>query len=410
MNDTKKRIVVAHPGRQHSHQLALALSDRNSLLRYFTGVPSHISAVPSWSRRLLKGQLSIYSLDIDPSLLRHCFASPIFRRLAAKVFPRAQAVDWAHRGDGAFDQIVASCIKSLQADLVVCYENAALKTFRIAKAKGFITVLDAASFHHTWQDQHHEYVESERAHARITRRKDAEIELADYVLTVSELARESYLNAGVDPQKVFCVPMGVDSSQFCQRVPDLSGEIVNFAFVGHIGKRKGADTLLDACQILAARNVAFCLNLFGRYDSDRIFDNMENCHARGWLPHSELSNALGINDVLVLPSRHDSFGMVVAESMACGMPVIVSENVGAKEMVVPGESGFVVPVDSPNELADAMQYFVDHRTDLVAMGNAARKTAVEYDWRNYRLRVAHLLEELVDRRSQTSMLRSESYV
>ena len=63
-------------------------------------------------------------------------------------------------------------------------------------------MLDAASVHHSWQDRFYAPTESQCAHQRIVRRKDAEIELADLVLTVSELARQTYVEAGVPTNKI----------------------------------------------------------------------------------------------------------------------------------------------------------------------------------------------------------------
>jgi glycosyltransferase involved in cell wall biosynthesis len=108
---------------------------------------------------------------------------------------------------------------------------------------------------------------------------------------------------------------------------------------------------------------------------------------RGWMSHERLASELQGHDVLILPSFFDSFGMVVAEAMACGLPAIVTENVGAKEMISPGVNGLVVPTGDAGALADAMRWFILHRDNHCQMRHAARDSAERYDWANYRRRI-----------------------
>ena len=79
-------------------------------------------------------------------------------------------------------------------------------TFRKAKRLGMPTILDAAATHHRTQDRFHGFAEPPALHRRITAVKDAEIALADHVLVVSELARRSYLEAGVPPERSIACP------------------------------------------------------------------------------------------------------------------------------------------------------------------------------------------------------------
>jgi glycosyltransferase involved in cell wall biosynthesis len=118
----------------------------------------------------------------------------------------------------------------------------------------------------------------------------------------------------------------------------------------------------------------------------------------GRLPHAQLARELDAHDVLVLPSRVDSFGMVVAESMACGLPVIVTENVGAKELVSVGENGLIVPVGDSDALADAMEWFIRNRSRVPEMSIAARKTAELYDWSYYYKRAVEFFEGMYSSR------------
>ena len=152
-NSSSPRVVVCHPGRQHSHQLAFALAEQGMLIKYITGVPTNPRTTSAWLRPFLRQYSTAYAIDIQPPLVKHIFVAPLVRRVAHSFASRATAVKWSHRGEAWFDWLAARELTALKPDIVVCYENAALETFRAAKKLGIRTVLDAASFHHAWQDQ-----------------------------------------------------------------------------------------------------------------------------------------------------------------------------------------------------------------------------------------------------------------
>ena len=217
----KAQVVVAHPGRQYSHHMALALAEAGMLRKYFTGLPAHRDAGWRWVRPLIAKYAANYEIPLDASLVSHHFVSPVVHKLGSRLLPRRQSTALAHQIDSWFDRHVARCLSALRPDVVVSYENSALATFRQARSIGIVTVLDAASFHHVWQDRFYEPVESPRTHRRVIAHKDAEIELADHVLTVSQLARESYLEAGLPPERVHAMPLGVALDQFA--APNMAG-------------------------------------------------------------------------------------------------------------------------------------------------------------------------------------------
>ena len=103
--------------------------------------------------------------------------------------------------------------------------------------------------------------------------------------------------------------------------------------------------------------------------------------------------------VLVLPSIQDGFGLVVLEAMASGLPVIVSDHVGAKDCVREGVDGFIVPVRDIEALADRLLWLHDHPSQRDAMGARARERAMGYSWEAYRYRLAEKIQALADRRT-----------
>ena len=271
---------------------------------------------------------------------------------------------------------------------VVAYENAALHTFSEARRRGIVTILDAASIHHTEQDRVYGYTESAALHRQITRDKDAEIALADHILCVSDLARRSYIEAGVDPGKIDVVTLGADVERFSPAPGRSEASGHTFGFVGGYDRRKGGDTLVAAWGKVRDRVPDARLLVIGRVQAEfRERLAVLGVEQAGQMTQPDVARKMRGVDTLVLPSRHDSFGMVVPEAMACGVPVIVSDHVGAKDLVQEGINGWVVPVGDPEALAASMIHAVEALRERPEMRQAARRTAERYTWEAYHKRV-----------------------
>src|SRR5262249_32477458 len=95
------------------------------------------------------------------------------------------------------------------------------------------------------------------------------------------------------------------------------------------------------------------------------------------------------------PSRNDSYAMVVPEALACGVPVLVSDMVGAKTLVTPGRDGWIVPAGDGEALARQMAWCVAHRDAVRGMREACRAAAAAATWPAYYRRSTDLLHRLV---------------
>lgn len=385
---TAPNVLVVHPGRQHSHQLALALEDEGWLAGYWTGVPARpLTTVPGL-RSLLSPLEKHDLLPIGRDRVRHNLAQPVLRRVAESLLPSASAAAVRYRGLSWFDRWCARRLSTVRPDAVVAYENSALHTFERARELGIVTVLDAASFHYAWQDRYFDYIESDVVHKRVTSRKGREIELADHVLTVSDMARSSYVDAGVPAERVESVPVGCDLSRFQASTGNERTSAAPFTFIcaGHLSRRKGVDLLLQASRRLRDDGVEHRLWLAGGADDDVPWADAPHADVLGRLPQRELAERFRQADCLVLPSRHDSFGMVVVEAMASGVPVVVSDQVGAKE-AVSDRTGWVIPADDLDALTEQMRWCVRHADAVDAMRDDARAAARRYSWDAYHDRV-----------------------
>lgn len=376
------RVLVTHPGRQHSHQAALALEKAGMLAGYRAGVPA-------------SGFGRYAAVALDPRRARSAPWTPALRRAGDRLLPRVPAA-WADfAACRLFDHWAARGVGE-RPDAVIACEISALETFRKARRLGIATLLDAPSIHHAAQDRLHGTADPPDLHRRIVRVKDEEIALADHVLTVSELARQTYVEAGVPPGKVHAVPLGADLDLFA---PGEAPEgPFTFLFSGATIRRKGFDLLLAAFGRVAAEEPEARLRIVGsRGDLGHLLDGRspDRIAFVGPVPQRELAAELRRADCLVLPSRNDSYGMVVAEALASGTPALVSAMVGAKDLVTEGRTGWIVPVEDVDALAARMLWCAKNRDAVRALRPDCRRAAGAATWPAYHERLAELLRRIV---------------
>lgn len=377
------KVLVTHPGRQHSHQAALALEKAGRLAGYWAGVPA--------------GGFGRYTpVPLDPGRVRSAPWTPGLRRAGDRLLPRRTAAWTDFAACRLFDRWAARGLRRLRPDAVIACEISALATFRAARRLGIATILDAPSIHHAAQDRLHGTDDPPALHGRILRVKDEEIALAGHVLTVSELARQTYLAAGVPPEKVHALPLGADLGLF---TPGEAPEgPLTFLFSGATIRRKGFDLLLAAFDRVVAQEPEARLRIVGpRGDLGHLLDGRtgERIAFLGPRPQAELAAELRRADCLVLPSRNDSYGMVVAEALASGTPVLVSEMVGSKDLVTEGKTGWIVPVEDVDTLAARMLWCVRHPEAVRALRPDCRRAAEAATWPAYHERLAALIRTLV---------------
>ena len=95
----------------------------------------------------------------------------------------------------------------------------------------------------------------------------------------------------------------------------------------------------------------------------------------GWHAHDDLADAINAADLVVLPSRDEAFGLVLAEAMACGVPVVATASQGPSRIVDDGETGWLVPVDDEDALAAALVEAVSDEAERGRRGELARERA-----------------------------------
>jgi phosphatidyl-myo-inositol alpha-mannosyltransferase len=204
-------------------------------------------------------------------------------------------------------------------------------------------------------------------------------------IAVSRAARDHVARAC--PGRYEIVPNGVEVPDGEPADPPHEQRIV---FVGRPEPRKGLPVLLEALRRLPLAR----LDLIGPDDRDLTTTELppDRITAHGRVSDDEKARLLRSAAVLCAPSlRSESFGLVIAEALAAGVPVVASDVAGYRELVRP-DCGRLVPPGDPDALADAVRALLSDRQARVPASAAARKRAETLAWP----RVADAVLELYD--------------
>jgi D-inositol-3-phosphate glycosyltransferase len=199
--------------------------------------------------------------------------------------------------------------------------------------------------------------------------------------------------ADEDAAKLVEMPNGVDTELFAPG-PDAAGvraaagipeDAVVAAFVATLDRAhhfKRLDVAIDA--ITTLRDAGLHLVVAG---GGELLDDFrrraaqagvaDRAHFLGAIPHSELPNVLRASDLMLLTTEPpESFGIVLIEAMACGLPTIATQYPGVRAVVDEGETGLLVPPGNPPAVADAIGRLLEDGPDRrAAMGSAGRAKA-----------------------------------
>jgi glycosyltransferase involved in cell wall biosynthesis len=125
----------------------------------------------------------------------------------------------------------------------------------------------------------------------------------------------------------------------------------------------------------------------------------ENVFLAGWHDHAELPEFFNAADVQVLASVREQFGLVLVEGMGCGVPPIAVDRFGPAEIVDDGDTGWLVPPDDEEALAEAIVAAIDDPGERSRRAEAARRSALERStWSALAGQVAGVLDDALARR------------
>jgi glycosyltransferase involved in cell wall biosynthesis len=223
---------------------------------------------------------------------------------------------------------------------------------------------------------------------------------SDAICAYGNHVRDFVVSQGAREEKIFVMPFATDNALFDRTVAPqeklvqkktlgIEGKKV-IIFVGRLVREKGVEYLLRAHHLLARDDVAIVIVGEGK-DKQRLQALAKELHIDdrvkfiGQIGNNKLYKLYALADIFVLPSVRtrmfaEPWGMVVNEAMNQGLPIVVTESVGAGRagLVAPGENGLVVKEKDPRALCDAFKKILDDDAFRARMQDASRAIIKDY--------------------------------
>lgn len=219
--------------------------------------------------------------------------------------------------------------------------------------------------------------------------------LADYTLAPSRLVQRQLIEMGV--RRVGLWQRGVDGDRFNprhrdgamrQRLSDGHPEDVLLLYVGRLSNEKQIDKLRPVLEHLPGTRLAIVGDGPAREALEAHFSGLPVTFM-GRMTGLPLSQAYASADVFTFASALETFGLVVTEAMAAGLPVVSSRVGGIPDVVEEGVTGYTFDVGDVDGLVDGVRQVISSRQRIAQMGAAARAYAETQTW-------DHMMDEVID--------------
>lgn len=413
------KVIVAHPGKQHSFQTATAFKKSGDLYKYITTVYNKPHSWTSLLSKLVKGDLrkkiigrrcnELDDSDVIQFNELYVIVTLFLNRISG--FTRVAGV-WNGIVESSFYKKVMKYAKKHNVDAIIVYNGYAKKYFELIEDTGILKFIDVSIAGREYlrdilqreidltgieqiKKDHFTYWDKKMIKNDIDGCKRA-----DYFLVPSEFVKTSILSQGIKPNQILKVPYGVNVSHFniSENSKSTSGPL-KLIYTGGIAYRKGLHRLFNVLKNFKEDEIE--LYLAGAYDptSELYLQNKDktNIHFLGFVTRDKLNAAYNAADVFVLPSFAEGMAMVGLEAQACGLPMICTFNSGVNDVVIDGVNGFVYDPFDEKRLEDILRWCCNNREKLLDMVPKAVETAKNYTWNIYHENLVNAVKEKVER-------------
>jgi glycosyltransferase involved in cell wall biosynthesis len=377
------KITVSVHGRYHAFELAKGLHQRKHLDQLLTTYPRFIA------RKF-----------VGPNALIKSAAVLELKRQVYSKFGIGGKPDLSiSKSFGQFSQRQLNS----DTDIFVGWSSASLEAIKPAQGFGTKVIIERGSTHISAQtdvlrDAYKQFgLFFNETKVEMIEREEQEYALADKIFVPSKYAAQTFVDRGIAADKIIVNGMGVDFEMFQAPSSRSLDRMPRIVFAGGVGIRKGVPWLLKAFKRLSSKAE---LHLIGPVSPD--YEKMlrkeigANVFVRGALPGHDLSSEYGRGDIFCLPSLEEGYGMVIPQAMACGLPVVTTNVVGAADLLQHAHNGLIVSPADSTALSDALERLIDDVDLRQTMGAYAQATVQQgQGWDDYVSRAVTLYETML---------------
>lgn len=304
-----------------------------------------------------------YELPLSTHSLRTTITYGLLKLPSALRPPTRRLYKWQDHG---FDRSASRSLDN--CDFLHAMPGQCLRLFQRAKALGIRTVLNHATgpvrnFVSIMAPEYARYgLEIEKAHpydAAYFVREAKEYELSDFHCVASSVVQQQLQQSGIPKERIWVVPYAADRTIFYPP-PKRDRDRFRIVFAGEASLRKDVGTLVKAVRLCPRKDweVHFYGNVLPEV-REQLLQADERFHFHGPVSWHALAEAFRNSSVLVLTSLEEGFGLVVPQALNAGLPCVVSDRVGAKDLIQHRVNGSIIPPKTPEALLQELLFWAE---------------------------------------------------
>ena len=369
------RVVVSCSGKFHAFALVEQLEKNGVEVIFLTTYSSIVNPFfRGFAKRIDKERINPKSIKTN-----------IILAILLKLYQRSpQFVN------NLFDLWVSKKLRKLDADIFIGWSGMSLNSIKVAKSKGWKTILERGSTHIEFQNEilKKEYeirgkiFSIERA--TISKELD-EYTLADFITIPSKFVKKTFEDKGIIEKKLFVNHFGASHFFSLRKEQTINQFIV--LYLGTFSIRKGAYYLTEAIKKMKNEEIEFWF--IGNVDSD-VHDlkvdlmKFNNVKFFGHVNHYELSDYIEKCSVAIHPSLEEGQSMVINQVMKVGVPFIATPNSGAEELIIHNENGIIIPEKCSEAIFNSTLSLKNNNLKLMNLTKRVRQMQIsDNSWEAY---------------------------
>ena len=356
------RISIIVGGRFHAFNLAQQLNKHGCLSQLITSYPKNFVNK---------------NYDINKDKIKSVLLKELFQRSFINKIFNIEDILIKYFSNKAKDLIDLN-----NTDILIGWSSFSLETFKLAKNKKCIKILERGSTHIDFQNQivEEEYLINNLkpvlASKYVVEKELEEYEVADYIAVPTEFVRQTFISKGFSKEKIIKIPYGVNLKEFNSSKYRKKDDKFRIIYTGSVSVRKGLIYLLNSFDELNLKNTE--LLIIGNVENKmrkiiKKFESNKNIIFKNAVKQHELNKYYSYSDLFITCSIEEGLSMVQLQAMACGLPVICTRNSGGEEIIKDGVDGFILPIRDIEELKRKILYLYENKSVCYQMGKMAQK-------------------------------------
>ncbi len=222
---------------------------------------------------------------------------------------------------------------------------------------------------------------------------------ADKLIVLTRHMKEHFMEKGFPEEEVHIIPNMLMDYPDVLLPPPVCAEEIQIGFIGKLTRDKGIFDLVEALSYLKKEQVKWTLRIAGMGPHETQFKEKiqalglaQHVYFDGWV--KDVRTWLSTIDLVVVPSHHETFGIVILEAQAHGRPVIATGTGGGCEQITHDKNGWLAPIADPVGLSHVIAWALEQRARWPEIIATAYQGAQKYKKENVLPQIQRLLESI----------------